>query len=83
MNIRMLTVLEVCAMLRWCETKFYERKAAGLFPAPVNFSGSKKSNLYFKHEIDLYMIRSIHIKNEDEFRALTAEIESSRFQLAV
>ena len=83
MKIRMLTILEVCEILRWCETKFYERRSTGLFPMPVNLSGSKKSNLYFEHEINVYIMRSIHIKNDDEFRMLAAEIESNRYQLAV
>jgi predicted DNA-binding transcriptional regulator AlpA len=82
MPVKLLTVAEVCASLRWGETKLYERRAAGLFPRPVNVSGSKKGNLYFQHEIELYILRAIHISTDDEFRALAQEIELNRNNLA-
>lgn len=82
MSIKLLTVGEVCVSLRWGETKLYERRAAGLFPRPINVSGSKKGNAYFEHEIEQYIRRAIHISSDAEFKALAQEIELSRLSLA-
>ena len=80
--IKLLTINETCGALRWGETTFYTRRAAGLFPKPINIAGSKKSNAYFEHEIEYYITHAIHISSEDEFRNLAREIESNRYNLA-
>jgi predicted DNA-binding transcriptional regulator AlpA len=81
MKFSLLTIAEVCEFLRWGVTKFYERRAAGLFPSPVNLSGGKKGNVYFCHEIELYAIRAISIRSENDFRELATEIEKNRENL--
>lgn len=81
MRFKLMKIDQVCQVLNWGITKFYERKNEGLFPRPVNLCGSKKGNLYFDHEIEFYITRAINLKSDDEFRALSQEIEARRTEL--
>ncbi|MBK8187478.1 MAG: hypothetical protein IPK77_09705 [Cellvibrio sp.] len=82
MNFKFLTISEVCETLRWGDTTYYTRRAAGLFPMPINLCGSKKGNLYLHHEIEFYIKRAMLISDDKEFKRLAQEIEQSRVELA-
>lgn len=82
MMYKLLTVPEVCGLLRWGGTTYHERRAAGLFPKAFNISGSKKGNRYFEHEIKKYIECAISISSDYEFMSLARDIESSRQSLA-
>jgi predicted DNA-binding transcriptional regulator AlpA len=81
MKFQLLTIAQVCDRLCWGTTKFYERRAAGLFPRPVNISGGKKGNIYFSEEVDFYISRAIFLNSESDFISLAREIEMRREDL--